>query len=85
MQDSGLLTGMQPAFQHARTGESHLAQVVKGVPAEIYGFEGLPEDWIVERDVSGNPVALHPDVVAGYWRAAQFIALSQLKYMPLDG
>ena len=81
---SDVLSGMQPAFKHARTGESHLAQIVKGIPAPVYGFAGLPDDWIVERDDHGNAVALHPDVIAGYWRDARFIALAQLNCMPLD-
>ncbi len=81
---TAVLAGMQPAFQHARTGESHLAQLEAGVPAQVYGFAGLPEDWVVERDIDGNAVALHPDVVAGYWRNARFFALSQLANMPLD-
>jgi len=84
MSPSGFLAGMQPAFQHALTGESHLAQIEKGVPSPFYGFAGLPDHWIVERDKSGNAIALHPDVIAGYWRDAKFIALSQLMCMPLD-
>ena len=78
------LSGMQPAFKHARTGESHLAQIIEGIPAPEYGFAGLPEEWVVERDNNGDAVALHPDVIAGYWRDARFITLSQLNCMPLD-
>lgn len=83
-QASSLLAGMQPAFQHSRTGESHLAQLEAGIPASVYGFAGLPDEWVVERDIAGNAVALHPDVIAGYWRDARFFALSQLSNMPLD-
>ena len=79
-----ILTGMQPAFCNIRTGEAHLAQSEPGIPSSVYCFVGLPEDWIVERDYEGNPVALHPDVIAGYWRDAQFITLSQLKTLRLD-
>lgn len=79
-----ILSGMQPAFRNQRTGESHLSQSVPGIPAPEYGFAGLPDEWIVERDPQGNPTALHPDVEAGYWRDAQFIALGQLAQMPLD-
>ena len=79
-----VLSGMQPAFRNQRTGESHLSQSSPGIPALEYGFAGLPDEWIVERDSQGNPVALHPDVVAGYWRDARFIALGQLAQMPLD-
>jgi len=84
VQKTGLLTGLQPAFQHIRTGESHLAQVEEGIPALVYGFAGLPEEWVVERDDDGNAIALDPEVVAGYWRDARFISLSQLRCMPLD-
>ncbi len=79
-----ILSGMQPAFRNQRTGESHLSQSEPGVPALEYGFSGLPDEWIVERDCNGEPVALHPDVIAGYWRDARFIALGQLAHMPLD-
>ena len=79
-----VLAGMQPAFMHKVTGESHLAQNDQGLPAHVYSFNGLPDDWIVERDSLGCPLALHPDIVPGYWRDAQFIDLAQLSQMPLD-
>jgi len=76
---------MQPAFQHAITGELHLAQLEKGIVSANYTFVGLPDSWIVDRDDSGRPTALHADVIAGYWRLGRFIALSQLGCLPLDG
>lgn len=79
-----VLAGMQPAFMHKLTGESHLAQTDQGLPAHVYSFNGLPEDWIVERDSQGYPLALHPDIIPGYWRDAQFIDLAMLSQMPLD-
>ena len=81
---SALLAGMQPAFKHANTGELHLAQLEEGVPADVYGFAGLPDEWVVTRDESGHATALHPDVIAGYWRDARFFSLSQLANVPLD-
>ncbi|NND90223.1 MAG: hypothetical protein HKN42_05105 [Granulosicoccus sp.] len=80
-----LIDGLQPAFRHRMTGESHLAQDESGAPTQDYSFHGLPEEWIVERDQHGLPQALHPDVVPGYWRDARFIALAQLTNLPLDG
>ncbi|ASJ71793.1 hypothetical protein [Granulosicoccus antarcticus] len=79
-----ILSGMQPAYRHRRTGESHLSQSTPGVPDSVYAFIGLPDEWIVERDSDGEPLALHPDIIAGYWRDAKFIALGQLTQMPLD-
>ncbi len=80
-----ILIGMQPAFRHNRTGELHLAQDELGNPTYTYSFMGLPDDWVVERDELGAPTALHPDVVAGYWRDAQFIDIAQMSNLPLDG
>ena len=79
-----VLAGLQPAFMNKVTGESHLAQNDQGCPAHVYSFYGLPDNWIVERDSQGYPLALHPDIVPGYWRDAQFIDLAQLSQMPLD-
>lgn len=81
---AAILSGMQPAFRHQRTGESHLSQSEPGIPALEYAFTGLPDEWIVERDSEGEPLALHPDVIAGYWHDARFIALGQLLEMPLN-
>lgn len=80
-----MFAGMQPAFRHTRTGEAHLAQSKPGVPSSTYEFTGLPDSWISERDTQGNAIALHPDVVPGYWRHAEFIDLMRLKAFPLDG
>ena len=77
-----ILTGLQPAYKNIRTGESHLAQCEPGIPASEYGFAGLPDDWVVERDSEGEPTALHPDIVPGYWRDARFIELSQ--FLPIS-
>lgn len=79
------LAGMQPAFLNPLTGEAHLSQTAEGMPSPDYGFEGLPDAWVVERDAEGKPTALHPNIIAGYWRDARFVALSQLSQMPLDG
>lgn len=80
-----IFAGMQPAFRHAVTGEAHLAQSKPGIPSTAYAFVGLPDAWVAEWDDEGNPVALHSDVVPGYWRDAQFIGLTDLPSLPLDG
>ena len=81
---ASMMSGMQPAFQNRSTGESHLAQDEYGLPTADYSFHGLPDHWVVERDSAGLPMALHPDIVPGYWRDAQFIALGKLHCLPLD-
>ena len=80
-----LFAGLQPAFRHTKTGEAHLAQSTPGVPSSDYEFTGLPDSWISERDTHGNAIALHPDVVPGYWRHARFMDITRLTKLPLDG
>ncbi len=82
--ESDLFAGLIPAFQHSQTGESHLSSLESGAPASDHGFTGLPEEWVVERDEEGQPTALHPQIKAGYWRAAEFLSLEQISSLPLD-
>ena len=79
-----LFAGLQPAFRHTKTGEAHLAQSKPGIPSSAYEFTGLPDSWISERDKNGNAIALHPDVIPGYWRHAKFLDLTRLTALPLD-
>lgn len=70
--------GLSPAFRDSRTGETHLAVTVDGTRSEVHEFHHLPAAWIVERDASGAPTALHPAIVAGYHRFDRFMPLDIL-------
>ena len=80
----GVTAGLQPAFRDQRTGETHLSLTDDGEPATVHSFTRLPAAWIVERDRRGRALALHPAIVAGYWRGAGFIALTRVLELPLD-
>ncbi len=80
---TSIFAGMQPAFQHAVTGESHLAQLADGSIANEYSFAALPEEWVAQRDVNGIAIALHADVIPGYWIDNRFYSFSQLSEIPL--
>lgn len=73
------------AFRDERDGETHLAIDVEGRPSATHTFAGLPDHWVVERDVDGEPLALHPAVRAGHWRNAEFVPLERLLVPSLDG
>lgn len=64
--------GLHPAFRDARDGETHLARHADGTLADTHLFHRLPGRWVTERDVAGEPVALHPAIVAGFRRGADF-------------
>ena len=80
----GITTGLQPAFRDRRTGETHLSLTDDGKPSTVHSFTRLPVEWIVERDRRGRALALHPAIIAGYWRGAGFIALTRVLELPLD-
>lgn len=80
---TSIFAGMQPAFQHEVTGELHLAQLADGSIANEYSFAALPEDWVAQRDANGTAIALHPNVIPGYWIDNRFYSFSQLSEIPL--
>ena len=62
----------RPAFRDARDGETHLSRRADGSLADVHLFHHLPGRWVVERDGAGEPVSLHPAIVAGYRRGGAF-------------
>lgn len=78
-----IFAGMQPAFKHAVTGELHLAQLADGSIANEYSFAALPDDWVAQRDTNGIAIAIHAEVIPGYWIDNQFYSFSQLSEIPL--
>ncbi|MEE9320405.1 MAG: hypothetical protein V3U76_08170 [Granulosicoccus sp.] len=79
-----LWSGFQPAFAHRQTGETHLSQTAQGQLSDTHSFACLPEHWVVEWDGNGEAIALHPEVVAGYWRYCRFISLCNLENIAVD-
>jgi hypothetical protein len=41
-------------------------------PASFHMLEGLPEEWVVERDVKGRVVTVKTSIVSGFIRMGQF-------------
>ena len=79
-----LWSGFQPAFINVTTGETHLSVDSNGELSIDHSFHGLPDDWVIDRDSSGEPLALHTDIVAGYWRNSEFYDLRSLHRIPID-
>ena len=62
----------RPAFRDARDGETHLSRRADGSLADEHLFHHLPARWVIERDAGGSPVSLHPAIVPGIRRGAEF-------------
>lgn len=80
---NSIFAGMQPAFQHAVTGEAHLAQLADGSVANEYSFASLPDYWVAKRDSTGLAIELCSEVIPGYWFNGRFFSFAQLSKMPL--
>ena len=61
-----------PAFRDSASGRVELARTADGAPASMHLFCCLPEEWVAERDPTGQIVALIDTVVAGFVRDGVF-------------
>jgi hypothetical protein len=69
--------GFIPAFCDSVTGRVEISRLRNGLPAPIHMFEGLPENWVIERDASSKATAIKHSVVAGFVREGCFYTRSQ--------
>ncbi|MEQ8483877.1 MAG: AMP-binding protein [Pseudomonadales bacterium] len=66
-----------PAFRDAATGQVERARFADGSAAPMHVLDGLPDAWVAERDVHGNPCTLRPGIVAGFVRDGVFYTREQ--------
>jgi len=66
-----------PAFQDASTGQIAVSRFKDGRPAPFHLLDGLPEAWIIERDLKGRVIKINASVVSGFIRLGQFFTRQQ--------
>ena len=72
-----LCYGFKPAFLDSETGQVAISCYHNGHPAPMHVIEGLPENWIVERDASSRAIAVKQSIIAGFVRDGHFYTRSQ--------
>lgn len=70
-------SGFLPAFYDLATGNSHFSCFSNGSLAPIHVLDGLPEEWIRERDQSGKVCSVKDSVIAGFIRDGYFYTRKQ--------
>jgi len=65
-------SGFRPAFHDLASGRTALARFADGRPAPMHLLDGLPEEWVVQRDTSGRISAIKNTVIAGFVRNGMF-------------
>jgi hypothetical protein len=69
--------GFRPAFHDLASGRTALARFADGRPAPMHLLDGLPEEWVVQRDASGRVCAIRDSVIAGFVRNGRFYTREQ--------
>lgn len=69
--------GFFPAFMDTATGRAVISRFADGRPAPLHLLEGLPAEWVVERDAAGRITAIKDSVQAGFIRGGYFYTRAQ--------
>lgn len=69
--------GFIPAFYDEETGVVELSRFANGSLAPVHLIEGLPDTWVVERDLNGMIQAIKQSVIAGFVRGDFFYTRQQ--------
>ena len=72
LSDENRSGGFLPAFHDLASGRTVLARFADGRPAPMHLLDGLPDEWVVNRDTGGRPSAVRPSVIAGFVRNGLF-------------
>ena len=70
-------SGFRPAFYDRATDHAALARFADGRPAPMHLLDGLPDEWVVERDAAGRVRAIKESVIAGFIRNGWFYTREQ--------
>ncbi len=69
--------GFRPAFFDAQQQRAEVARFSNGTPAPFHLLEGVPEDWVTQRDSCGKVIAVKASVIAGFIRNGIFYTREQ--------
>ena len=61
-----------PAFMDFNTGQIELSRFQDGSTAPYHLIDGLPRDWVIQRDVAGKVLGIRSTVVSGFVRLGKF-------------
>ncbi len=66
-----------PAFQDAGSGQIEISRFQGGLPAPCHLLDGLPVEWVTERDSKGRVVRVKSTVISGFVRNGKFFTRRQ--------
>lgn len=75
---SDISFGFIPAFKNLKDEQIHLSRDHHGEVSVMHLFDGLPENWIKEKDDQGAALTLKSEIIVGFLRNAEFYTLSEI-------
>ena len=72
--------GFHPAFYDTDSNRCELARFSDGTPAPMHILDGVPNEWVVERNDAGKVVAVKASIIAGFIRNGVFYTREQASY-----
>lgn len=71
-----------PAFMDAYTGQVEISRYRDGRPAPFHLIDGLPHEWVTNKEAVGNSVELKATVISGFVRLGRFFTRQEaLEFM----
>ncbi|MFW1676683.1 hypothetical protein ACFVYJ_02720 [Pontibacter sp. JAM-7] len=70
-------SGFIPAFCDTETGRVELSCLTEGIPAPVHLLCGVPDEWVVSRNMQGEVMAIKASVIAGFCRDGVFFTREQ--------
>jgi len=64
--------GFIPAYYDRTSGRSVISRFTDGRPAPIHVLDGLPEEWVAQKDSAGHVTKVRAGIVAGFLRHGRF-------------
>lgn len=64
--------GFRPAFMDMQTSLVYPSRFADGRPAPFHLLDGLPDEVVMMRDVSGRVASIKSSVVSGFLRMGRF-------------
>lgn len=65
-------THFMPAFKDENTGQIEISRFQNGQIAPCHILDGLPDNWILQRDPEGRVVKIKNTVISGFVQLGRF-------------
>jgi hypothetical protein len=69
--------GFRPAFKDTQTSVVYPSRFADGRPAPFHLVDGLPDEVVIARDISGRVASVKPSVISGFVRMGRFFTREQ--------